>query len=93
MIIRAVAAEWIIHDAMNLKEKRSVLKRVLTRTRQKYNVSIAETAFKEKWQRTEVSFAVVSDTRVQCEKETEQVLSFLDSFPEWERIKTEADWV
>ncbi|EUJ18619.1 DUF503 domain-containing protein [Listeria aquatica] len=93
MIIQAVVVECIIHDAMNLKEKRSVLKRILTRARQKFNVSIAETAFKEKWQRTEISFAVVSDTRVRCEKETDQVLSFLDSFPEWERIKTEKDWV
>ncbi|EHL2824080.1 DUF503 family protein, partial [Listeria monocytogenes] len=40
------------------------------------------------WQRAEVSFAVVSSSHIQAEKEAREVLAFLDSFPEWERAET-----
>ncbi|WP_036097332.1 DUF503 domain-containing protein [Listeria floridensis] len=92
-MVRSVVCEFLIYDATNLKAKRAVLKRILTRARQKFNVSIAEIGYQDKWQRTEIGFAVISDTRIQGEKEADQVLAFLDSFPEWERHQTETEWL
>lgn len=34
--------EFMIHTAHSLKEKRAVLQRMTTRTKQKFNVSVAE---------------------------------------------------
>lgn len=93
MIIYSVVATFHIHDAGNLKEKRAVLQRVLMRTRQKFNLSIAEVDFLDKWQRTEIGFTIVGNSRVQTEKEGQEVLRFLDSFPEWERLLTDVEWL
>ena len=58
---------WELHlpGCSSLKEKRSVLKPVLAALRQKCNVSVAETAHQDLWQRAEIACAAVgSDRRV-----------------------------
>ncbi|WP_099220955.1 DUF503 domain-containing protein [Listeria costaricensis] len=92
MILTCVS-EFHIFDAGNLKEKRAVTRRILTRTRQKFNISIAETAFHDKWQRTEITFAIVSGDKKHLEKELQAVFTFLDSFPEWERSSATIDFI
>ncbi|MBA3925396.1 DUF503 domain-containing protein [Listeria rustica] len=87
-MIRYVESEWFLQTPQTLKEKRAILKRVLTRAGQKFNISIAEIGFQDKWQRALIGFAVVSEFHDQAEKVADTVLAFLDSFPEWERGKT-----
>ncbi|MCL6617930.1 MAG: DUF503 family protein, partial [Anoxybacillus ayderensis] len=41
-MIGYVECECIIYDVQSLKEKRAVLQRVVTRLKQKYNISVAE---------------------------------------------------
>ncbi|KKI92610.1 hypothetical protein WQ54_08345 [Bacillus sp. SA1-12] len=84
--------ECIIYDSHSLKDKRSVLQRVLTRTKQKYNVSISEIDFQDTWQRTKFGIAAVSSNKVQTERELHRVLQFIDSFPEIERTVTSFEW-
>ncbi|MCY9423616.1 DUF503 domain-containing protein, partial [Bacillus paralicheniformis] len=84
-MIGFVECECIIYDASSLKEKRAVLKRVITRIRAKFNVSVSEIDYQDTWQRTSFGIASVSSSRVQTEKELQRVLSFIDSFPEIER--------
>ncbi|EOY6139784.1 DUF503 domain-containing protein [Listeria monocytogenes] len=87
-MIQSVVSEFFMQEPQNLKEKRAILKRIITRAKQKFNISIAETDYQDLWQRAEVSFAVVSSSHIQVEKEAREVLAFLDSFPEWERAET-----
>ncbi|HAA6672087.1 TPA_asm: DUF503 family protein [Listeria monocytogenes] len=87
-MIQSVVSEFFMQEPQNLKEKRAILKRIITRAKQKFNISIAETDYQDLWQRAEVSFAVVSSSHIQSEKEAREVLAFLDSFPEWERAET-----
>lgn len=72
--------------------KRAVLKRVITRIRAKFNVSVSEIDYQDTWQRTSFGIAAVSSSRVQTEKELQRVLSFIDSFPEIERTITRTEW-
>ena len=87
-----VDCECIVYDSQSLKEKRAVLQRVLTRTKQKFNVSISEIDFQDSWQRTKFGIVAVSSAKVQTERELNQVLRFLDSFPEIERTITSFEW-
>jgi uncharacterized protein YlxP (DUF503 family) len=91
-VIGFVECECIIYDASSLKEKRAVLKRVITRIRAKFNVSVSEIDYQDTWQRTSFGIAAVSSSRVQTEKELQRVLSFIDSFPEIERTITRTEW-
>ncbi|MEC1260913.1 DUF503 domain-containing protein [Bacillus swezeyi] len=91
-MIGFVECECIIYDASSLKEKRAVLKRIITRVRAKFNVSVSEIDYQDTWQHTSFGIAAVSSSRVQTEKELQRVLAFIDSFPEIERTITRTEW-
>ena len=58
---------WELHlpGCHSLKEKRGILKPLTTRLGKTLNVSVAETAYQDLWQRAEVACAAVaSDRRV-----------------------------
>jgi uncharacterized protein YlxP (DUF503 family) len=93
MIVGLAACECIIYDAHSLKEKRAVLQRVMTRLKQKYNVSVAEVDFQDTWQRSKIAVAVVASARVPAEVELQHALKFIDSFPEMERTITDIEWL
>lgn len=93
MIVGLVQCECLIHDAHSLKEKRAVLQRVLTRLKQKYNVSVSETDYQDLWQRTKIAIVTVSSSRKATERELQNALHFLDSFPELERTITDIEWL
>jgi hypothetical protein len=69
---------WELHipGAHSLKEKRSVLKSVKDRLHNQFNVSVAETAHHDVWQRAELTIALVATDR----RQAESVLSAVDAF-------------
>ena len=89
MIVGLIACECIIYNAHSLKDKRAVLQRIMTRLKQKFNISIAEVDFQDTWQRTKIAMAVVSSARNPAEIELQKALKFSDSFPEIERKITD----
>nr|WP_254124407.1 DUF503 domain-containing protein [Neobacillus citreus] len=93
MIIGAAVCECIIYDAHSLKEKRAVLQRILTRLKQKFNVSAAEVDYHDVWQRTKIAIVAVTAARVSTEHELQNALKLIDSFPEIERTVTEMEWL
>lgn len=93
MIVGLAACECIIYDAHSLKEKRAVLQRIITRLKQKYNVSAAEVDFQNTWQRTKIAIVVVASAKVPAEMELQHALKYVDSFPEIERTITDIEWL
>lgn len=92
-MIGCATCECMIYDANSLKEKRSVLQRIITRLRQRYNISVAETGYQDVWQRTEITIVAVSSQKVATERELEKALKMIDSFPEIERTVTTVEWL
>ncbi|WP_203362346.1 DUF503 family protein [Bacillus sp. REN10] len=92
-MIGCVEVEYIIHASHSLKEKRAVLQRTITRLKQKLNVSVAETNYQDVWQRTQLTIVTVASSKQATERELENALNFLDSFPEWERLMTSYEWL
>lgn len=91
-MIGSAYCECMIYDANSLKEKRSVLQSIITRLRQRFNVSVAETDFQDLWQRTEITIVTCSSDKVVAEKEINKALKMIDSFPEIERTVTTIEW-
>jgi uncharacterized protein YlxP (DUF503 family) len=60
---------WELHlvACQSLKDKRSILKSLKDRLHQKLNVSVAETAHQDLWQRAELTASVVSTDRRHAE--------------------------
>ena len=65
MIIGVLTVEFHLPGSQSLKQKRMVISRVKGRLRSRYNVSVAEVDYQDKWQRGVLAVAtVVSDRRV-----------------------------
>ncbi|MEH7010706.1 DUF503 family protein [Neobacillus niacini] len=93
MIVGSAVCECIIYDAHSLKEKRAVLQRILTRLKQKFNVSVSEVDYQDVWQRTKIAIVAVTSNRVMTELELQNALKLIDSFPEIERTITDIEWL
>ena len=67
---------WELHlsGCQSLKDKRRILKSLKDRLHRQFNVSVAETAHQELWQRAELSCGVVATDR----RQAESVLSAVD---------------
>ncbi|KFZ43269.1 DUF503 domain-containing protein [Anoxybacillus flavithermus] len=91
-MIGYVECECIIYDVQSLKEKRAVLQRVVTRLKQKYNISVAEVDYQNVWQRTKLGIVAITAERTATEQELQRALQLIDSFPEIERTVTTFEW-
>lgn len=90
MIVYA-EVECHIYDAQSLKEKRSVIKRVIHKIRQDFNVSVAEVDYQSLWQRTKLAIVTVSNDGTHAEKIIQNVLKCIDQFTELERTITSVE--
>ncbi|HYP24147.1 MAG TPA: DUF503 domain-containing protein [Actinomycetota bacterium] len=73
MFIGVARLELFIPDATSLKDKRHVLRSVTDGVRRKFNVSVAEVAYQDLWQRTAIAVACTSETAGQCRKVLQEV--------------------
>ncbi|KGR92035.1 hypothetical protein CD30_01550 [Ureibacillus massiliensis 4400831 = CIP 108448 = CCUG 49529] len=85
MIVYA-EVEFMIQTAHSLKEKRAVLQRMITRTKQKFNVSVAEIDHQDVWQRTRIALVAVASSKLSAEREINNALAYLQSNPEWDQL-------
>ncbi|WLV25801.1 DUF503 domain-containing protein [Aciduricibacillus chroicocephali] len=92
-MILSAEVECILYDGHSLKEKRSVLKPMVTRLRQRYNISIAELDHHDVWQRTKLGIAVVANEQVHAEQVMQRVLAEIDENTELERTITNIEFV
>jgi uncharacterized protein YlxP (DUF503 family) len=60
MVIGVITWELEIFGAQSLKEKRSVVKSLKDRLHDRFNISVAETAHQDVWQRAELTACLVA---------------------------------
>jgi uncharacterized protein len=68
-----------IPESGSLKEKRSVLNRILKRTQNEFNVSIAETGNLDNYKFAEISFAVVGNDSRYINGKVDRLIGFIDN--------------
>ncbi len=67
MIVGVIVWELHLTASQSLKDKRAVLKSLKDRLHQRFNISVAETAHQDLWQRAELAASVVSTDRHHAE--------------------------
>jgi uncharacterized protein YlxP (DUF503 family) len=85
--------ELHIPQARSLKEKRAVVKPIVEGIRHRFSLSVAETAFQDKWQRAEIGVAVVSSTPAHAREVVETVERWVWSRPDVEISRFETEWI
>ena len=79
MVVALLTLEILVPSSGSLKEKRGIIKHIKDRVRNKFNISVAEVDFQEKWQRSKLAFAMVSSNRKRAEETMQKLFNMLDS--------------
>jgi uncharacterized protein YlxP (DUF503 family) len=66
--VGVVLVEFHIPQSRSLKAKRAVVRPVVEGLRHRFQLSVAEVGYQDKWQRALVGFAVVSETFAHAEE-------------------------
>jgi uncharacterized protein YlxP (DUF503 family) len=78
MVVGTGLIDLRIPESGSLKEKRSVLSRIIRRTRNKFNVSIAEVGDNDHWRRARIGFSVVGNDKPYINAKMDHILNFID---------------
>ena len=78
MVVGTGIIDLRIPESGSLKEKRGVLNRIIRRTRNKFNVSIAEVGDNDHWRRARIGFSVVGNDKPYINAKMDHILNFID---------------
>jgi uncharacterized protein YlxP (DUF503 family) len=81
MVIGLLEVELHLPDAHSLKDKRQPLRSILSRIRQQHNVSIAEVAHQDEWQRAGLAVVGVNTERVHMERTLDEIRREIEETP------------
>ena len=93
MTIGLLTVRLDIAASQSLKDKRQVVKSLLTRIRNKFNVSAAEVDDLDLWQRATLGFAIVSNDTAHNDRVLENLISLLEREPECAVLNVERETV
>lgn len=86
MIIGSCKIELILPMAGSLKEKRSIIKSMLHKSKNKFNVAAAEVGKNDLWKNAVIGFVTVSNDRVYIDRLMSKIINFVEGFNEVEII-------
>jgi uncharacterized protein YlxP (DUF503 family) len=79
MRIGVAVVELHVHGSRSLKEKRGVVRSIIQRLRNRYNLSVAEVAGQETWQRALLGISLVGSEAPKVRRNLEAAIDFIDS--------------
>jgi hypothetical protein len=80
-----------IHDCRSLKAKRRVVKAVIARIRNRFNVSVAEIEDNDVYQRAVIGLAVVSNAAGEVDARIEKILDHVEEMGLAEMVGSEME--
>jgi len=78
MVVKLLMIDLLFPGCSSLKEKRFVLSSLKTRLRKRFNVSVAEVDFHDKWQRALLAVTMVGVDRRTVDTNCDKVLRFIE---------------
>ena len=79
MVIGTLRVTLYIYSSRSLKEKRSVVKSIVSKVRQKFNVSAAEVGSQDKWKMVELGISTVANDRRFVNSALDTILTYIHS--------------
>ncbi len=93
MHVAVVQFELHIPTSRSLKEKRAALRPIVEGLRHRFQISVAEVGYQDKWQRALVGVAVVSDSVGHATEVVDSVERWVWTKPDIEVCRFETTWV
>jgi uncharacterized protein YlxP (DUF503 family) len=79
MIVGVCHLDVIIPENHSLKGKRQVIKKIIDRVRNRFNISIAEVGDNELWQRSQLGISLVGNDRRFVNSYLDRVVNFIEA--------------
>jgi hypothetical protein len=92
MLVGTFVVQVHIPGATSLKDKRRIVKGMIAKVQNRFNVSIVELNSGDLWQRATIGIAMVGDNQDHIERQLQLLLNFLDAEPRWEVTQVHLDW-
>ncbi len=80
-----------LHDCRSLKGKRKVVKSIINRLRNNFNVSVAEVGSNDIHQRAEIGFAIVCNNKMVVNSKIDKIFNLADELGLAEIIGTDME--
>lgn len=89
MLVGTLIVQVYIPSSTSLKDKRQVVKSVIHRVQNRFNVSVVELNNEDLWQRATIGVAIAGDNQEYIQRQLQLVLNFMDGEPRWEILQAE----
>ncbi|MEW6670403.1 MAG: DUF503 domain-containing protein [Thermodesulfobacteriota bacterium] len=91
MVVGFGIIRFRLHDCHSLKEKRRVIKAIVSRLRNAFNVSVAEVGSNDVHQSAEIGFALVGNDRMLINSKIDKLFNFVEELGLAEVVDTEME--
>ena len=91
MVVGVGIIDIYIFDSRSLKRKRGVLRSILKRTQNQFNISIAEVGDNDNWKRGRIGFSVVGNDTGYVNSKMDKILKFIDNLSLAEILNSKAE--
>ena len=91
MVIGICHLDLLIRENRSLKGKRRILKKIIERVKNKFNVSIAEVGNHDLWQSSQIGFCMVGNDRRFINSALDKIVLFIEGISSAEIIKSEIE--
>ena len=91
MVIGFGIVTFRLHDCHSLKGKRKVVKSIISRLQNAFNISVAEVGSNDIHQRAEIGFALAGNSRKVINSKIDKIFNMLDALGLAEIIDTEME--
>ncbi len=78
MIVGVCRVELSIPDSFSLKDKRRIIKSIIARTRNKFNVAISEIEQNDSWQKAVLGISSISNDAHYTNKILNEVINYIE---------------
>lgn len=91
MVVGVCHLDLLITESTSLKGKRHILKRVIARVKNKFNVSIAEVGNHDLWKSAQIGFCIVGNDKRFINSSLDKVVNFIEELNSAEIVKSEIE--
>ena len=79
MVVGVLQLDLRIHDCQSLKAKRGVIRQLISKVRNTFEVAVAEVGDQDLWQRARLGVAAVGNDKSVINQRLDHVLNFVES--------------
>lgn len=91
--IKLITVEMVIFHAQSLKDKRQAVRGLKDRIRSRFNASVAEVGYLEKWQRATIAVCLVGNDKRQLDSDAARILTLCEETRDMTMTHVEQVWL